>query len=48
MATPAGGSFASGVTDAAELVGPATVLALLKQGEQQAIHRYESALAAED
>lgn len=47
--TPAHGSggwggFASAVTEAAKLLGPATTLSALKQGEEHGINRYETAL----
>jgi uncharacterized protein (TIGR02284 family) len=51
--TPANGSgawgaFATAVSEAAEAVRPATVLAALKQGEQHGSNDYESALADPD
>jgi hypothetical protein len=42
------GAFAAAVTGTAELVGPATVLAALKQGEIQGTNDYGSALQNED
>ena len=50
--TPADGSglwgtFASAVTTAAKVIGPDTVLAALKQGEERGISNYESALENE-
>jgi hypothetical protein len=38
------GAFATAVTEAARVIGPATLLAALKQGEQHGINQYESAL----
>ena len=42
------GTFASTVTGFAKVVGPATVLAALRQGEEHGISEYESALENED
>ena len=41
------GTFASAITTAAKLIGPDTVLASLKQGEERGITAYEAALANE-
>jgi uncharacterized protein (TIGR02284 family) len=38
------GVFANAVTGAAKVVGPGTVLAALKQGEEHGINEYEAAL----
>ena len=51
--TPSEGSgawapFASAVTGAAEMIGPATVLSALKKGEEHGINDYESALKNPD
>jgi len=42
------GAFTSAVTATAKAVGPATVLAALRQGEEHGISEYESALENED
>jgi hypothetical protein len=41
------GAFTSAVTGAAKAVGPATVLAALRQGEEHGISEYEAALENE-
>ena len=48
-AEPAGpwGTFTSAVTAAAKAVGPATVLAALRQGEEHSVLEYEAALENE-
>lgn len=42
------GSFATAVTGAAKVLGPETVLAALKKGEEHGISEYEEALANKD
>jgi uncharacterized protein (TIGR02284 family) len=42
------GTFATAVTGAAKVVGPGTVLAALRQGEEHGINEYESALKGKD
>jgi hypothetical protein len=42
------GVFASAITGTAKVIGPATVLAALKQGEQHGIAEYESAMDNDD
>lgn len=42
------GTFATAVTGAAKLIGPETVLAALKKGEQHGISEYEEALNNKD
>src|SRR5262245_12820774 len=42
------GAFTAAVTDGAKMIGPATALAALRQGEEHGINEYEAALGNND